>query len=182
MADDDMNLDDGDLGGGGSSPKKGGALGGLLPGLLKWVAIAVGAIILIVTVVVITMSVMGSNSPSTTYIPINEEYTPQREVYSWYESLPDIRAKTYDTIPASVIVKVVLGYEVDDATASTEITQRRVELQDYLRKYFSSKKRVELTPMNEDALKLEIKNDINDLLTQSSIKDVRFLSFEVIEQ
>ncbi len=181
MADDDLNLDDGDLGS--SSPsKKGGGLGGMLPGLLKWVAIAVGAIILIVTVVVITMNILNTSSTGTTYIPINEEYTPQREVYSWYESLPQIRAKTYDTIPASVLVTVVLGYEVDDSNASAEITARRVELQDYLRKYFSTKKRLELTPQNEDALKLEIKNDINDLLTQSSIKDVRFLTFEVIEQ
>jgi len=181
MADDDLSLDDSDIGS--SAPqKKGGGMGGLLPGLLKWVAIAVGAIILIVTIVVITMQIVNSNSPTTTIVPITEPYQPKREVYSWYESLPDIRTKTDDPIPASVIVKVVLGYAIEDNTASSEITARRIEIQDYLRRYFTSKKIVELTPRNEAALKLEIKNDINDILTQSAIKDVLFSTFEVIEQ
>ncbi len=181
MADDDMDLGD-DSGSAGASSKKSKGMGGLLPAILKWVAIVVGAIILIVTVVIITMNILNSNTTASAVIPINEEYTPQREVYSWYKSIPDIRTKTNDPIPASVIVHVVLGYQLEDAVASSEITARQVELQDYLRKYFSSKKSSELTPMNEDALKLEIKNDINDLLTQSSIKDVRFLTFEVIQQ
>ena len=85
-------------------------------------------------------------------------------------------------MPASVIVNVVLGYKKDDKVASNEITARTVEIQDYLRKYFSSKKAAELRPQNEDMLKLEIKNDINDILTSSSIRDVRFLKFEVVEQ
>ena len=180
MADDDGML--GDEGGSSASSKKGKGIGGLLPTLLKWIAIVVGAIILIVTVVIVTMDIVGSNSPTQAVIPINEEYTPQREVYSWYKSIPDIRTKSNDSIPASIIVHVVLGYELDNAVVSSEITARQVELQDYLRKYFSSKRSADLTPMNEDALKLEIKNDINDLLTQSSIKDVRFLTFEVIQQ
>ncbi len=179
MADDDMNFDDD---GASTSSKKAKGLGGLVPSLLKWVAIILGAIILIVTVVIVTMSIINSNSPKQAYIPINEEYTPQREVYSWYKSIPVIKTKSNDSIPASIMVHVVLGYKLDDAIASSEITARQVELQDYLRKYFSSKRSTELTPMNEDALKLEIKNDINDLLTQSSIKDVRFLTFEVIQQ
>ena len=103
-------------------------------------------------------------------------------MYEWYQSLPDIRAKTIDPIPASVIVNVVLGYKVDDKVASNELTARKIEIQDYLRKYFSSKKVIELKPQNEDMLKLEIKNDINDILTSSSIKDVRFLKFDVVEQ
>ena len=93
-----------------------------------------------------------------------------------------MRAKTTDTIPASVIVNVVIGYKVDDKIASNELTARKIEIQDYLRKYFSSKRIADLKPHNEDMLKLEIKNDINDILTSSSIKDVRFLKFEVVEQ
>ena len=182
MADDDLNFEDSDGGGGSSSSSKGGKLGGILPTILKWAAIGVGAIILIVTVVVITMSILNSNAPSTTAVPISQEYTPKRDVYEWYQSLPDIRAKTTDPIPASVIVNVVLGYKVDDKVASNELTARKIEIQDYLRKYFSSKKVIELKPQNEDMLKLEIKNDINDILTSSSIKDVRFLKFDVVEQ
>ncbi|MGI5172198.1 flagellar basal body-associated FliL family protein [Treponema sp. OMZ 840] len=180
MADDDLNFEDSDSGA--ASASKGSKGSGLLPTILKWAAIAVGAIILIVTVVVITMSIINSNSPSTTAVPISQEYAPKRDVYEWYQALPDVRAKTIDPLPASVIVNVVLGYKVDDKVASKEITDRKVEIQDYLRKYFSSKKIIELRPQNEDMLKLEIKNDINDILTSSSIRDVRFLKFEVVEQ
>ena len=157
-------------------------MGGLLPTLLKWIAIAVGAIILIVTVVVVTMSIINSNSPSTAAVPVSQEYQPKRPEYDWYQSIPEVRAKTVDTMPASVIVNVVLGYKKDDKVASNEITARKVEIQDYLRKYFSSKKIAELRPQYEDMLKLEIKNDINDILTSSSIRDVRFLKFEIVEQ
>ena len=59
MADED-NVDDG-LGeeeGGSAAPAKKGGIGGLLPTLLKYIALALGAIILIVTVVIITMNIM----------------------------------------------------------------------------------------------------------------------------
>lgn len=180
MADDDLNLDEGDSALT-AAPKKSG-MGGLLPTLLKWIAIAVGAIILIVTVVVVTMSIINSNSPSTAAVPVSQEYQPKRPEYDWYQSIPEVRAKTVDAMPASVIVNVVLGYKKDDKVASNEITARKVEIQDYLRKYFSSKKIAELRPQYEDMLKLEIKNDINDILTSSSIRDVRFLKFEIVEQ
>lgn len=182
MADDDLNFEDGEGGGGAPAPAKGSKIGGIVPTILKWAAIVVGAIILIVTVVIVTMSIVNSNSPSTTAVPISQEYTPKRDIYEWYQSLPDVRAKTTDTIPASVIVNVVIGYKVDDKIASNELTARKIEIQDYLRKYFSSKRIADLKPHNEDMLKLEIKNDINDILTSSSIKDVRFLKFEVVEQ
>ena len=179
MADDDMILDDDSSE---SSSKKGSGIGSVIHGALKWVAIGIGAIILIVTVVIITMNIADSNTTQQAVIPINEAYTPTREIYSWYEDLPEIRTKTYDPIPANVLVHVVLGYEEEDTAASTELIKRRVELQDYLRKYFSSKRSKELAPLYEDALKLEIKNDINDLLTNSSIKDVRFLKYDIINQ
>lgn len=180
MADDDLNLDVGDGGDIGSPKKRGNVLGGLLPTLLKWVAIVVGAIILIVTVVVVTMQILNNNSPATTVVPISQQYEPKPPIYSWYQSLPDVRTRTNDPIPGSVIIHAALGYTPDDNTASIEITARTVEIQDYLRKYFSNKKLVEFK--DEDALKLEIKNDINDILTQSSIKDVRFLTYDIIEQ
>ena len=49
MADEDnLSMDDGELGG--SAPeKKSKGLGALLPTLLKWIGIAVGAVLLIVT-------------------------------------------------------------------------------------------------------------------------------------
>lgn len=183
MADEDTSLDDNDLDSSVGGKKKSKGMGGLLPTLLKWIAIVIGAIILIVTVVVITMKVMGTNNTATVAVPVSPEYTSKRELLSWYNSIGSIKTKTCDEVPASVIVEVVLGYKVDDKTTATEITQRQIEIKDFLRRYFTGKTTAELRPNNEAKLQMEIRNTINDdILSTSRIKDVKFLTLDVLEQ
>ncbi len=165
-----------------SSGKKGG-IKGIFPQLLKFVLIGLAAIILIVTIVVITNLIMNRNGVAQTAIPVSEEYTTKREIYDWYTSLDQIRTSTSDAIPASVTVTIVLGYKKDDKAASAEITERRIEIIDFLRRYFSEKTVEELKPQNEDILRQQIRDQINDdILTNSRIKDVRFTSKDVIQQ
>lgn len=181
MADDD-DLDLGDDGGAPAPKKKGGG-GGFLPTLLKFVALGLGAIILIVTVVIVTMKIMGGNSTQQAVVPVTEEYSTNRELLDWYTSLGSLRTKTSDSTPASVMVEVVLGYKKEDKATSTEITQRSIELKDFLRRYFTQKTAEELAPQNEENLKIEIRNAINDqILSSSKIKDVRFMQLDVITQ
>lgn len=186
MADEDSSMDDSDLGDvpatGKKKGKKGG--GGLIPKILKWVGIGVGGLILIVTVVVITMKIMNkNNAASNAAVSTSQEYQTKRENLSWYQSLGAIKTKTCDEISASVVVDVALGYKLDDKTTSTEITQRQIEIKDFLRRYFTSKTIAELKPQNEEKLKMEIRNSINDdILSSSRIKAVMFLTLDVIEQ
>ena len=184
MADEDSSLDDNDLGMSSSGDKKKGKrIGGLLPTLLKWIAIVIGAIILIVTVVIITMKVMGTNNTATVAVPVSPEYTSKRELLSWYNSIGPITTKTCDEVPVTIKVEAVLGYKVDDKTTATEITQRQIEIKDFLRRYFTSKTALELRPNNEAKLQMEIRNTINDdILSTSRIKDVKFLQLDVYEQ
>ena len=181
MADDGLDgLEDG--GTSASSGKKGG-MGGALPGLLKWVAIALGAIILIVVIVVVTVNILNKNTTGTPSIPISDEYVTQREILAWYTSLGAIRTKTSDDISASVVVDIALGYKKDDKATSTEITQRNIELKDFLRRYFTEKTIAELKPQNEQKLKIELRNAINDeILSTSKIRDISFLQLDVLEQ
>ena len=182
MADDDLGFDDSSENPSGGDKKSKGH-GGLLPILLKWVAIVLGAIILIVTVVVLTVKLVNKGGQSQATLPVSQEYTGKREVLDWYTSLGQISTKTSDAIPASVIVDVVLGYKVADKAASTEITQRQIEIIDFLRRYFTQMTVEELRPQNEDKRRIEIRNAINDdILSTSKIKDVRFKSLQVIEQ
>ncbi len=180
MADD--GLDGLDGGAAAQSSKKNG-LGGLFPMLLKWVAIALGAIILIVVIVVVTMKIVGGNNPNPPQLLISNEYTVQREILDWYTSLGTIRTKTSDEIAASVVVELALGYKKDDKAVSTEITQRNIELKDFLRRYFKEKTIAELKPQNEQKIKIELRNAINDeILSNSKIKDISFQQLDVIEQ
>lgn len=183
MADDGLDglEDSGSVGN--ASVKRSGA-GSFLPSLLKWIAIALGAIILIVVVVIITNVVMNkSNSSSDNITRISDEYVVQKEILDWYTSLGAIRTKTSDELPASVVVDIALGYKKDDKATSTEITQRTIELKDFLRRYFTEKTIVELKPQNEQKLKIELRNAINDeILSSSKIKDVSFQQLDVLEQ
>jgi flagellar protein FliL len=184
MAEDnaDINLDE--SAGEGAAPAKGkNKLGGLIPGMLKWILIAVGAVILIVVVVFVTIKLAGNNTSSQTTVQVSEEYKAQREILDWYTSLGVIRTKTSDDIPASVVVNIALGYKKEDKTAATEITERKIELTDFLRRYFTEKTIAELKPQNEEKLKIELRNAINDeILSNSKIRDVSFQQFDVVEQ
>ena len=183
MADDNLGFDDNTENTSGSDKKDKG-VGGLFPMLLKWIVIILGAIIIIVTVSVITVKIVSGNTAHQQYIPISsEEYVGKREVLDWYTSLGQITTKTVDPVPASVIVDVVIGYKVGDKAASTEITQRQIEIVSFLRRYFSQLTVEDLKPQNEDKRCIEIRNAINDdILSSSKIRDVQFKSLQVIEQ
>ena len=181
---DDNNMDGLDDEGTGAAPtKKGGAKSGIL-GLLKWILIAVAAIIVIVTVVFITIRITSKNGPSgTDNFTMAPEYTSKRETYDWYTSLDQINTNTDETPSASVRVQVALGYKKDDKAASTEITNRRVEITDTLRRFFSEQTASDLRPQNEEVLRQNIKDLLNDtILSDSRIRDVRFTALDVISQ
>ena len=176
---DDINLEGSDAGSGEGGSKKGA---GMLPQLLKWVAIPLGPLIFFVTIVVVTVNIMNGGGKSQSPIPLSEEYTGQREVLAWFsQALGTIQTRTADPIPASVVVDVALGYDGADKIAPTELSSRIIELKDFLRSYFQWKTADELK--NEAKVKIELRNAINDnILTKSKIKDVRFIKYEIIEQ
>ena len=180
--DDDLGLDENeDVGV--SAPQKKGGMGALLPTLLKWIAIIVGAIILIVTVVVITMNIMNKNgSGVSSVLPISSEYNAKREELAWYTSLGTIQTISNDIPAATVIMEIALGYKEDDKAASAEITKRQLEIKQFLRLYFSSKSKNELRIADEDKMKIEIRNGINDdVLFNSKIRDVIFQQHSVVD-
>lgn len=175
---DDINLDSGDATSGETGAKKGS---GMLPQLLKWVLIVLAALIFIVTVVVITVNIIGGAGKNQTSIPISEEYTGLQEKLQWYLNVGAISTRTSDVEPATVMVDMAFGYPLEDKVTSTELTERDIELKDFLRSFFQKKTAAELK--NEEKIKIEIRNYINDnILTTSKIKDVRFTKYEIVEQ
>jgi len=172
-----------DLGGAGDAPAKKGGLKGAFPALLKWILIALAAVIFIITVVFIAVKIMTKGGNSNTVVPISEEYTTQREELDWYTSLDQVRTQTSDQIPSSVSVQIALGYKHDDKQAASEITARKIEIIDYLRRYFSSKTAEELGPTRENEIKIEIRDGINDnILSSSKIRSVMFTAKDVVSQ
>lgn len=155
--------------------------GGLIPTIIKWVAFVIGALIIIVTVVVITVNIMGLRGDSNTRFPDSEEIRDKRDPLLYSQIIETLTVHTRDTVPASVTVQVAFGYASNDKATPQEISARKVPITDFLRSYFQSKTVAELR--QEKKIKIEIRNEMNDnILTRNKIKDVSFTKYEIVEQ
>ena len=186
MADsDDLDLDGGDAPeGGGSKKRGGGGLGNLLPTILKFVAIGLGALIFIVTVSVITYNIMSKGGKSKTVItdPMSP-YVGKIPQYSYYDQIGSITTRTRDfPVSSSVTVEMILGYDLGDQPATMELVSRRYELRDFVRRYFTGKTAAELVPEREDELKKEIREQLNTrFLDTARVRLVLFNRLDVAE-
>lgn len=164
------------------APKKAAGLGALLPSILKFAAIGIGALIFVTTVTIITYRLMSGSGPSQTVVSATDPYSPKRPEYSWFTTIGVIRTRTKDPTPYSVVVNVVLGYDQDNKIAQNELTNRLYELKDFIRNFFSLKTAAELQPENENQLKFEMREQLNNSLLQNTrIREILFQQLDVVE-
>ena len=181
----DANLDDMEEG---ESPesgpkKKKGGLGTLLPTLLKFAAIGIGALLFIVTVSVITYNIMNDGGKTQTNVTDpSSPYIGRRPIYAWYTDIGTVTTRTKDEMSHNVSVVMNIGYDTTNLTAYSELSQRKFELQDFVRRYFAGKYADDLKPENEERLKQEIKEMLNKrYLENPSVRDITFTKFDVME-
>jgi len=184
----DVELDD--IEGGdapeGASPakKKSGGMGNILPTILKFVAIGLGATVFIVTVSIITVNIVNSKGASQTVISDpSSPYVGKRPEYAYYDMLGSITVRTSDyPVSVSVTVDMIIGYDLSDSAASLELVSRRFELRDLIRRYFAQKTAAELAPEREDTLKAEIREMLNTrFLDSRGARIILFNRLDVME-
>ncbi|MDR2158575.1 MAG: flagellar basal body-associated FliL family protein [Treponema sp.] len=184
MADDDLELDGGDAAGVDSSPKKTSGLAMLLPNLLKFVAIGLGALAFIVTVTIITYNVVNKGGKSQTAVtdPL-DPYVGKRPEYAFYTLIGPVTTRTRDTEKSySVTVDMIIGYDLNNNTAQTELVSRQYELRDFVRNYFTGKYASELQPDNETKLKSDIRETLNTrFLDTAKVRIILFDKLDVME-
>jgi flagellar FliL protein len=179
---DELNLGDEDAGPVDTGSKKPSGLAALLPNLLKFVAIGLGALIFIVTVSVITYNILNKGGASQTVIPENSPYVGSRPQYATFTAIGIVRTGTKDPVQHSVVVDMVIGYDLNDNAAASELTGRLYELRDFIRSYFRSKLAEELTPENEARLKQEIIELLNTrVLNTAKARIILFNQLDVME-
>lgn len=178
---DDQSLNLNEEGGAPSAPArpKGGGAGILK--LLMWIGIALGAVIFIVTVVIVTVNVINKQGKPMTQVAIGESYQRATPEYEYFTTLGEIRTRTIDAEPSSIVVKINLGFEKGDKDTPTMLTARIHQMRDKLRQYFSSQKAENLEPDNENMLKEEIREELNNMLNKPAIKEVLFEKLDVIK-
>jgi len=148
--------------------------------ILRWAALGIAAVIFIVTVVVVTVSIMGRGTAQTGYPAASQAYQGTVPVYSYFGSIPEVRGRTADVNPTTFIVQVSLGYDLNNKPIQTELVARTPQLQDVIRGFFSSKTSDELSSDHEAELKAQLKEEINRIMTSGKIQDVLFLEFNVV--
>jgi flagellar FliL protein len=186
MGDAGENIDLEEEGGGEglAAPKKSSGLGGVLPNLLKFVAIGLGALIFIITVAVITFTVMskGGGKAQTSVADPTSPYVGKRVEYANYTLIGQVTTRTRDKLVTNVTAEVILQYDLNNNAAATELTARQYDLRDFVRQYFSGKYAADLSPENELRLKNEIRDILNTrILDTAKIRNVLFLKLDVME-
>lgn len=185
MSDQEL-LDDGDGGGSEGEQKKSGIgrLGNLLPTLLKFVGIGLGAVILIVTVSVITYKLLSKGGKQQTAIPVTESYLGTKPQYQMFKLLGPVTTRTKDPVPYTVRVDMIIGYDENDNTSGAEFTARQDQIREFLRRYFLGKTAAQIgpEPEKEDVVKREIREQINtQILDKARIRIILFNVFDVME-
>ena len=177
---DELDLDGGDSPGM-DAPKKASGLAALLPNLLKFVAIGLGALIFIVTVSVITYNILNRGGQNQTILPVNSPFVGARPTYSYFTLIGQVRTSTRDPIPHAVTVDMIIGYDENENATAIELTNRVFELQDFLRVFFKSKTAHELRPDNEPRIKQEILEHLNTrILNTGRARIILFRQLDVM--
>jgi flagellar FliL protein len=181
------NVDDHDVnfaegGEGEAAPAKAKGIG---PGILKilmFAGIAIGAIILIVTVVVVTINIMNASGKTVKEMPVSEAYQASTPIYQYIESLAEIRTRTADPEPHSAIVKIAIGMEKEEKEGPVEVNERGPQIRDLLRSFFSKKTAEELAPGREEEVKMELLETLNGILSKRMVKEILFERLDVVAQ
>ena len=106
-----------------------------------------------------------------------DEYKGDVVIYNWYDSLGNIENTTKDG--KNISLEIVIGYKENDKSIATELESRKPEIQLFLKHFISKKDYTDFSPLNEDYLRSEIKNGINDnILTSGRIRDIRITDIQ----
>ncbi|MCX7025549.1 MAG: flagellar basal body-associated FliL family protein [Spirochaetes bacterium] len=177
------NLEDSVLGDGGdvTAPTKPHGGGSFILKLLMWVGIGLALVILIVAVVLVTMSVRDTQGKPLTEVPDTEEYQKALPAYEYSTLLGELRMSTADKEPASIVVKILLGFVKGEKKVPDELNSRKYQLIDSVRMYFTEKKADELKPQYERQIKEELRERINRMLETPGVKDVLFEKFDIMQ-
>jgi flagellar FliL protein len=163
--------------------KKGGGLAALLPALLKFAAIGIGAVVFMVTVAVVTVNVMNSSGRSqTVVVDPSSPYIGRRPIFAWYTDIGPINTRTRDTAPHMVTVQINLGYDREDTVTASELNNRKLELQAFVRRHFAGKTAEDLRLENEPRIQREIMEMLNTrYLDSGRIRAVSIQRLDVME-
>lgn len=151
--------------------------------LLMFVAIGIIALLLVITVSFLTYRFMDRGNRSRQFPRLSEDYTtlvPEYSVWTFFaDDGYDLRTQTKDAERYTVSARIKLGYdEVRYKELQGELTRKNDVLMDAIRFYFSQRTKIQLE--DEVAVKTELLNRINSLLSRGEVAQILFLQYQII--
>ena len=120
------------------------------------------------------------SEPQTTSDP-SSEYLGIRPQFSTFTLIGLINTRTKDQ-SHTVVVDMLIQYDLNDNVAQAELTGRVHQLRDFTRNFFASKHYTDLAPENEEMLKREIREILNDIYLDAAIvRGILFARLDVME-
>jgi len=182
MADDDIDMDGGEAPETSSTFKKKSGLAAILPTILKFTAIGLGAVIFIVTVSVITVRAMRPDGRTQTITDPASPYIGTQPMLQWFTGIGTVSTNTRDSTPTTVTVIMHLGHDQGDTVTSSELFGRQHELRHFTRNFFATRFAEDLRPENEQRLMREIMEILNTrYLNNARVRRIVFERLDVME-
>ncbi|TVQ39963.1 MAG: hypothetical protein EA384_05175 [Spirochaetaceae bacterium] len=167
-----------------SGGKRIGFLPGIVIQILKWTGIVLGAIIFVVTIVVVTLNFMGDGFATQSRIPAESEaYADRRPILDWYSGIGELRGQTADDARHTFIIQPHIGYDQENRAVQNELIQRNIQIREEILLYFSSRRASELEGVeNRNRIKQDLVTRINNNIMRSGrIRDVAFDAFQIVD-
>lgn len=184
MSDEQQDLSFEDVGAGAEGeggPRKPGIFSGLVLTILKWAAIVVGIILVVVTVTVLTVGFLDKGRAAQNIAAASPAYQPKEQPLTYSDVVESIRGQTADEEPATFLVEISIGYAETDKQVGTEISQRHRQIQDLCLKYLSRRTADELGPAYYDLIQEDLRGQINGIMTSGKVKSVVFRQISVMK-
>ena len=164
MSDEEGFLDEGVTG---EEEQPAGVRTGFLPAvvitILKWAAIGLGAIIFVVTIVLITNKLLGEGK-EISGIPAYSVERQREAIDTEYfnTGLDSIRGSTSDVPSRSFLASITIGYPEGKTVIQTELVSKKELIQNTILKYLGKKKAIDLQTKNFGNLENELRTKINN--------------------
>ncbi len=160
-----------------------GFVSGVLLQALKWIALILGVVIFIVTIVIITINQFErGNRLGRARAPLSEEFTAAPPILEWYSALGEIRGSTADAATRTFLVVPHIGYDMGDRAVQNELIARNIQIKEIVTFYFGSQTADLLSGVeNRQRVKSDLTRQINRLMSNGKIRDVAFDQYQIFE-
>jgi flagellar basal body-associated protein FliL len=151
--------------------------------VLIYVAVGIVALVVSVTVSVLTYRFMDRGNRTRQFPVISDDYETEIPQYAYFDFLTgegyDLRTQTADPERYSFAAKIKLGYDdTQYKNLNSELTQKNDPMMDTIRFFFSQKTAKQL--QNEEAIKRDLLSRLNSLLSMGRIEEVIFLEYQIL--